>query len=69
MNQLRRVGAFWYDFLVDGRPELLLGPIVALAIVWVALGQGLPALLAGVLLVALVSTLTGLSLALALRRP
>jgi hypothetical protein len=67
VSYIRRIWGFWYDFLVDGRPELLIGPIVALAVVWGMLALGITPLLAGVVLVALVIFVTALSLALALR--
>lgn len=37
MRYLRAFGAFWYDFLIGDRPELFVGPIVALAVVWLLL--------------------------------
>ena len=37
MRYLRSFGAFWYDFLVGDRPELFVGPIVALALAWLLL--------------------------------
>jgi len=37
MRYLRAFAAFWYDFLVGDRPELFVGPIVALTIAWLLL--------------------------------
>lgn len=68
MRYARRFGAFWYDFLVDGRLELFLGPIMVLGLVWTLLHVGLPEAFASVLLVVLVSAVGAGSLALSLRR-
>ena len=43
MRYVRAFGAFWYDFLVGDRPELFLGPIVALVLAWMLVNGGLPA--------------------------
>jgi len=64
---LRRIAAFLYDFLVDDRWELFLGPIAALILVAVVVGTGAAGALAGALLVALVAGIAALSVALAVR--
>ena len=61
MRYLRAFGAFWYDFLIGDRPELFVGSIAALVVVWVAIQMGLSATLAGGLLVVLIVALAGLS--------
>jgi hypothetical protein len=33
MRYVIAFGRFWYDFLIGDRPELFLGPVVALALV------------------------------------
>ncbi len=62
MRYLRAFGAFWYDFLVGDRPELFLGPVFALAIVWLLLQAGLASALAGALLFVAVCLVGGFSL-------
>jgi hypothetical protein len=61
MRYLRAFGAFWYDFLIGDRPELFVGSIVALVVVWLAIQLGLSATLAGGLLVVLIVTLASFS--------
>ena len=51
MRYLRAFGAFLYDFLIGDRPELFVGSIVALGLVWAAIGLGLDAGLGGWVLV------------------
>jgi hypothetical protein len=67
MRYLRAFGAFWYDFLVGDRPELFLGSIGALALVWVAISMGVSSTVAGGLLTILVLLLAAFSLSLATR--
>ena len=67
MRYVRAFGAFWYDFLVGDRPELFVGSIVALALVWLAIRGGLDSGLAGPVLTILVVALGGLSVWLATR--
>ena len=67
MRYLRAFGAFWYDFLVGDRPELFVGSIVALILVWLAIRGDLDPGLAGPVLVILVLALGGLSIGLATR--
>ena len=55
-------GRFWYDFLVGDRPELFVGPLVALALVARATQMGWTAL-SGLLLFALVVSSGGVGLA------
>jgi len=69
MNAVRAFGAFLYDFLVGDRPELFVGPIVALAVVALLVAAGVPSLGAGVLLAGLIIATAGFSLGLVLRRP
>jgi len=58
---------FWYDFLVGDRWELFLGPIAALAVVWLATLAGVPAPVTGALLFVLLAGVGGLSIGWALR--
>jgi hypothetical protein len=68
MRYLRAFGAFWYDFLIGDRPELFVGSIVVLGLVWVAINAGLNPALGGGLLTALILGLAGLSIWSATRR-
>ena len=67
MTFLRRFAGFWYDFLVGDHWELFVGPIAALAVVWLAVGAGLAGPAAGLLLVALIAGVAASSVALAVR--
>jgi hypothetical protein len=67
MRYVRSFGAFWYDFLIGDRPELFVGSIVVLAVVWVAIAMGLDSTVAGVLLAVLIVLLGTFSLWLATR--
>jgi ABC-type dipeptide/oligopeptide/nickel transport system permease subunit len=67
MRYLRAFFRFWYDFLVGDRWELFVGPIAALAAASLATQAGVPAPLAGGLLVALVALVGGASIAWASR--
>ena len=62
MRYLRGFGAFWYDFLIGDRPELFVGSIVVLAVVWIAINMGLSPEVAGGLLTVLIVVLAGLSI-------
>jgi len=62
MRYLRGFGVFWYDFLIGDRPELFVGSIVALVVVWLAINMGLRPEVAGGLLTALILVLAGLSI-------
>jgi hypothetical protein len=62
MRYLLAFGRFWYDFLIGDRPELFVGPIVALAVVAAAIQLGWTAL-AGPLLFVLIVASGGLGLA------
>jgi hypothetical protein len=55
-------GRFWYDFLIGDRPELFLGPIVAVAGVGVLVETGW-SIVSGPLLFGLVVATGGLGLA------
>lgn len=68
MRYLRGFGAFWYDFLIGDRPELFVGSIGVLGLVWVALQIGLDPTVAGGLLAVLILLLAGLSIGTATRR-
>ena len=54
MRYLRAFGAFWYDFLVGDRPELFVGSIAILAVIWLAIRAGLAGGLAGAALTLLI---------------
>ena len=58
---LRSFGAFWYDFLIGDRPELFVGAIAILAVVWAAVQMGLEPGFAGLVLATLVVALAGWS--------
>jgi hypothetical protein len=68
MGYLRAFVAFWYDFLIGDRPELFVGSIGVLAVVWIAIQMGLGPTAAGGLLAILVLSLAGLSIWSATRR-
>jgi hypothetical protein len=68
LRYLRAFGRFWYDFLVGDRPELFLGPIVALAITWLLVQLGTTDLLVAGILVAMVLLVASGSLVFALRK-
>ncbi|MGC8633255.1 MAG: hypothetical protein ACP5VP_01075 [Candidatus Limnocylindrales bacterium] len=67
MRYLRAFGAFWYDFLVGDRPELFVGPILALVLAWLAVVARVPAAAAGILLFVCVLAVGSLSLYLTAR--
>ncbi len=67
MRYLRSFGAFWYDFLVGDRPELFLGPVVALALAWLLATARLPAGVVGAFLFAAVVAVGATSLVLTTR--
>jgi len=60
VRYLRAFGAFWYDFLIGDRPELFVGSIVVLALVWLAIQAGLDAGLAGFVLTVAILIVGGL---------
>ncbi len=60
MRYLRAFGAFWYDFLVGDRPELFVGAIVALVLVWLVIQLGFDTGAAGWLLTVVVLLVGGL---------
>jgi hypothetical protein len=68
MKYVRRFASFWYDFLIGDRPELFVGSIAVLVLVWIAIQIGLDPILAGGLLTILILTLAGLSVWSASRR-
>jgi len=67
MRVLRAFGRFWYDFLIGERPELFVGPLVTLALVWLLVRAGWPDALAGLVLVGGVMVVAGIALARSLR--
>ena len=67
MRYVRAFGAFWYDFLVGDRPELFLGPIVALLLAWILVRGGVTAGITGIVLFAAVAGVGSLSLYLTAR--
>jgi hypothetical protein len=67
MRFLRAFGAFWYDFLVGDRPELFIGSLAVLLIVWVSIQAGLESAMAGWLFTVLVLALAGFSVRVASR--
>ena len=67
MAFLRRFVGFWYDFLVGDRWELFLGPILALAIVGIALAAGLDGAAAGLILFVLIAAVAAVSVVWAVR--
>jgi hypothetical protein len=66
MDYLRRFAAFLYDFLVGDAWELFVGPIVVLAIAWLAVSAGVSVglvgagMVVGVIVVAAISVAAGL---------
>ncbi len=68
MSYLRRFLGFWSDFLVGDRPELFVGPIVALAAAWMLVRAGLPGVLTGSALFVLVAGVGAVSVLLAGRK-
>jgi hypothetical protein len=64
MSKVRAIVAFWSDFLVGDRPELFLGPIVALVVAWLLVGAGLPGALVGGLLFLAIAGIGALSVGL-----
>ena len=67
MAFLRRFVGFWYDFLVGDRWERFLGPILALAIVGIALAAGLDGAAAGLILFVLIAGVAAVSVVWAVR--
>jgi hypothetical protein len=67
MSWLRRFGAFWYDFLVGDRPELFIGPIVVLVVVWASVAAGLAGAVSAAIMVGGVVAVAALSLVLQTR--
>ena len=67
MSWLRRFGAFWYDFLVGDRWELLVGPIGALVVPAVLVGAGVPGAVVGLVLASAIVGVAGASLWWAIR--
>jgi hypothetical protein len=68
VRYLRGFAAFWYDFLIGDRPELFVGSIVVLGLIWLAVNMGLNPTAAGGFLTVLVLLLGGLSIWSATRR-
>jgi hypothetical protein len=68
MRYLRAFGAFWYDLLIGDRPELFVGPMVALAAVWLVLQAHIDSGLAGLGLIVAVLLVGAISLYLTVPR-
>jgi hypothetical protein len=62
MRYMIAFGRFWYDFLIGDRPELFVGPIVALAVIGLLIQAGWSAV-SGLLPFGLVVASGGLGLA------
>ena len=62
MRYVTAFGRFWYDFLIGDRPELFVGPIVALVLVALLIQAGWSAV-SGLLLFGLVVASGGVGLA------
>lgn len=62
MRYVTAFGRFWYDFLIGDRPELFVGPIVALVLVALLIQAGWGAV-SGLLLFGLVVASGGVGLA------
>jgi hypothetical protein len=67
MTWLRRIGMFWYDFLVGERWELFVGPIAALAIAAVLVGAGTADAVVGLVLFVAVVAVAAASVVASLR--
>jgi len=67
MRFLRALGAFWYDFLIGDRPEIFVGSIAAMAVVWVLIQVGLEPVIAGWVLTVFVLLVAGFSIRVASR--
>ena len=61
MRYVTAFGRFWYDFLIGDRPELFVGPIVALVLVALLIQAGWGAV-SGLLLFGLVVASGGVGL-------
>jgi hypothetical protein len=61
MRYLIAFGRFWYDFLIGDRPELFVGPLVALVLVATLINLGWAAV-SGLVLFGLVIASGGLGL-------
>lgn len=59
---------FWADFLIGDRPELFIGPILALVIAGLLVGAGLPGALVGSLLFGAIALIGAFSVGLVARR-
>jgi hypothetical protein len=67
MRYVRAFGAFWYDFLVGDRPELFVGPIVALFLAWILVRGSVDAAIVGLVLFVAVALVGAFSLYLTTR--
>lgn len=59
---------FWADFLIGDRPELFIGPILALVIAGLLVGAGLPGGLVGSLLFGAIALIGAISVGLVARQ-
>ncbi len=67
MHWIRAFFDFWYDFLVGDRPELFLGPIAVLLVVWASVSMGAPGIVSAAIMVLGVIAVGSLSLVLQTR--
>jgi hypothetical protein len=67
MRLIRAFFDFWYDFLVGDRPELFLGPIAVLLLVWASVSIGAPSIVSAAVMVLGVVAVGTLSLVLQTR--
>ncbi|MFI5226435.1 MAG: hypothetical protein ACHQ3P_07135 [Candidatus Limnocylindrales bacterium] len=67
MRWIRAFFDFWYDFLVGDRPELFLGPIAVLIVVWASVSMGADPMVSATLMVLGVIAVGSLSLVLQTR--
>jgi hypothetical protein len=62
VGYLKGFGRFWYDFLVGDRPELFVGPILALALAWLLLQADVASAVVAIVLIVAVGVVAAISL-------
>jgi hypothetical protein len=62
LGYLKGFGRFWYDFLVGDRPELFVGPILALALAWLLLQANVASAVTAIVLIVAVGVVAAISL-------
>jgi hypothetical protein len=67
VSHLKGFGRFWYDFLVGDRPELFVGPILALALAWLLLQANVTSAVTAIVLIVAVGLVGAISLYLTTR--